>query len=1526
MEIPRKWSTGVYAIDGFSAVHYCTYAITPGRCDPANAGPLLWAAQATLRAHGYFVAPDQKKAALWLFTGSNAVSDSGSEDISTLRAAKDILNRQRQAFECISSGTFHAVDLCQLSNRFTTKSAASNRTPSVGGNINNSSNQESNPIDPLENTYRLFILAISSSISYNLAGHYDMIPLDVRSFFFKSRSLKPDYESPSLFTDLPATSFDIRLSTSGSLLISLIHEAYHRVRFLSGPCLPGSISSRDETSPNPISSPSWARNGGFGVFWRTVVQFWLRSKGITIPNASSAGAWRVISDEDRSQPAVAGGALLPANSASKFSCEWPATLCLGDDGASPDGEIGLLAPQLKLSGESETNSAHVQADRPDSLAFVEEWTLSSNERHKVVEALQLAKRAENENASAQIPMSGPDGSLPSSPIHARASELAGVNAIYPTPPDGFTSQAPTSSSIMVTDHPSEARTEDPIEREEPVVSSDARSNRFSPEIADSASQSAGLQNELFDEMGEDGFEATAVTDPDWSFFDEPEVESMDITFEENRQGSLSRDEPQESLGSRHYQDEIDGKNDSTQGATINQSPVSKHIPVEEAFPESSRSENVNFKSPDASGSAVPLAVEQINERGPLELMTPELSPALVQKRLFQDTVNAEGSIVRHRQPPGETVKNFNPVTFGTSVESFDQKYGDSGRFNFKLGTAASTPARKSATAPTSPLMSRKQRPLDMSETRGAPHPVSTEKYQSEDSTDEGYSSDTDIESYSSHEGPSHLRHSDLTIDENGRPGNKRKRNGNEASPSLQSPQKIVGSEQASFANGEVRSATKQEACCLMRQIDSHFCGATNWFSSNSPGPAISPSPQNSELNQLRTAVLHDKEAVDIVQIVSDEHVHSSLKAASQKTWLAKTVSANKTTMEEMMECALRDVLRKLFPTSRECDLQGLSSIQEGVPESQATKTAQRPVLQRKQTDGPGPYSNSFFRILPPYIKIQRSERLLQILPPAVHFWDTLGLAPFSGPKDLSGYCIYPSNLRTKGALLQFFDCLASTYENRKLGSHKMAENDTNPDLCLFPCDVDINASLIDSIQTIQSTCNAAGKSLAARKLDGKNLVVYLINPFENDAIFASLCQAIWFMFQTYSKPGSASRASHRKSEIIFKILNMHMIPDEESVLDPNSEDLLRLAYEIYERSSSKSSDWPKSGLNIRRGSAVQLAATLPKSIQFKLNADPPADLLEENSFFHLAYSRSPSDQWLTASWTDNIGQHQATATYGLYGRKFEEVAREIWDTTIGILKGKNISWRFIVAKEGLFLPGETEAWTKLFTTAAPIQITTTLISMEVRPYLTITSERLPSTGGADGVTKGHAHTNSNPANVATPISTPTTSATPTDNASAAPSPSTGVDNLLEPGPDSRLIDQTNETWGVVLGTRMHTSAVFGDWSPSLISGLMIKRGNSSQGSDSNPSKRMPCIAVHVSWIGNSVTSSSATGISSASSAPLPSASRNYELLMREVLTMYRGLGTLAKVRFMDDGMGGVLPLHVLTAMRGANALDRCLPV
>jgi mediator of RNA polymerase II transcription subunit 13, fungi type len=209
---------------------------------------------------------------------------------------------------------------------------------------------------------------------------------------------------------------------------------------------------------------------------------------------------------------------------------------------------------------------------------------------------------------------------------------------------------------------------------------------------------------------------------------------------------------------------------------------------------------------------------------------------------------------------------------------------------------------------------------------------------------------------------------------------------------------------------------------------------------------------------------------------------------------------------------------------------------------------------------------------------------------------------------------------------------------------------------------------------------------------------------------------------------------------------------------------------------------------------------------------------------------------------------------------------------------------------------------------------------EIRPCLTLEYDKVLGAIAGEPSTRGHAHTNSGGTNLATPVSTPTPGA---ENASAAASPSAPGENLLDSGPDSLLIDEVDETWGVLLGTRLRPSPSFDNSCPSLASGLLIKRGNRAEDSGLSSAAKIPCIAVHLIWVGNNVTATAGINISSA--APSPGAVRNYEFLLREVLNMYRGLGTLAKARYLNDHMGDVLPWHILTATRGTTSLDTCFP-
>ena len=1095
-----------------------------------------------------------------------------------------------------------------------------------------------------------------------------MIPLDVRSFFFDSRHSMFSNDCSAEPAAISAVVVDAILTTAGTLLVSFTHatkpsKCSLRVANMVSPAVLGG------NEPHSLATSQLQLSlGGFGPVWRNIVHHWLRSKGITVPNAHTSSTWKVVSRIDVDNTSLINAGALHSMESKTFLGEWPATLCF-------DHEDSLLRDTL-----DHNNPGSLEADShpPDSLGFAQDWVLGSDERRRAIDAMRKAKRTEKESQLVQMPANGNDVSIPSSPVYARTGELSGVNTFYPTPPDGFTSQPPNSSSITVTDHPSETRNEDIAFEKDPTIPSDVRSTELSPEFADSTEQTTGFQDELFDDMGEDGFGPTGVTDADFSFFDEPEADNMGLTFKEHLKLDDSKDDSSGVMGLPHHEhQQQDYESDLAQADQVDTiSAVREYSP--KVIPQDSP--QVEDHECHDSGTAVSTGHptdEMHDESKASEVTISELSPALVQKRLFQDDCNSEEPIDDRARFLSKDSGTFRPVPFGARVSSFDKKYGNSGRFGYDVKTKTN------------------ELPMDDQKNPNISHSscslTKAEKCVPDDSMDEGRSSDTDSDSYLNVEGLSRFGDPTLTSNEaEGHDGQrKRKRDGSEAS-SLHL-EKNVSANKYSSAIGESRITTENEACHLIHKMESHFNECVNRHLPNGSLPLSTQQVQDHGSGEPRINLLSEEEIIDVAHILSEEYVFSNSKICPLTGQTSPSRSTDGASMESFMEFALEAVVKKLFPAAQDCDLLGLSSLQEAVPENQSAKLPQRPILQRKQTEGPGLYSNSIFRIPPPHVKVQRSETTLQILPPAIRFWDTLGLAPFSGPKDLITSCIYPSNLRSEKALVQFFDCLSSVYENHKLGLHGIDMSNDESRLSLFPFELDGDAPSSGPIQSVQDACVTAAKSLASRHMDSENITIYLINPSRDPTVFARFCQAAHLIPSNFIKANATSRTGYKRPKVTVKILLMDEIPREDAALDPDPEDLLYLAHEMYERSLPNNVDMMQSGLIIRRSPAAQLASATPKSVQFKMTADPPSDLLEENSFFHLAYSCSPSSQWLTAAWTDNTGQCQTTASYSLQGRNFEEVASELWEATLGILKPKSISWRVIIAKEGLFAPGETES-------------------------------------------------------------------------------------------------------------------------------------------------------------------------------------------------------------------------------------------
>lgn len=205
--------------------------------------------------------------------------------------------------------------------------------------------------------------------------------------------------------------------------------------------------------------------------------------------------------------------------------------------------------------------------------------------------------------------------------------------------------------------------------------------------------------------------------------------------------------------------------------------------------------------------------------------------------------------------------------------------------------------------------------------------------------------------------------------------------------------------------------------------------------------------------------------------------------------------------------------------------------------------------------------------------------------------------------------------------------------------------------------------------------------------------------------------------------------------------------------------------------------------------------------------------------------------------------------------------------------------------------------------------------------------------------------------LSTPAGTPQPGVSPdTHGLTPAPTPSDAAPDSTS-DPDSRLVDVTDETWGILLAHRMNHVDSIVDCRPSMASGLLIKRGASpllspSVGVGEEPHVTGPILlGVNILWLGvvspnrPPATPSASLPINheasdAASSKPpiglfhaqLPGHRQTAEMLMKDVLTQYRGLGLLAKLKGMRGTKGGIIPWHICAAMRSTEALELCVPL
>ncbi|USP79551.1 Mediator of RNA polymerase II transcription subunit 13 [Curvularia clavata] len=1657
MEFLKTCTTNAQAIGDFEAIAYQAFSVSPVTSTPPSSKPSqssssaedIRTVEAELRHGLHLVVHDTSRPWLWLFKPTT-VDKIGQTALELPQV--DGYRLQREL-----TGVIKAIDLVRPPMRPGTPHTptpshhppsatapqrgqqAGNNPRSAQGNTQQQTSSDPPPPPDCFALYELFTSSVVALISFHVVKDRQAVALNYRTFVSKAAKQTPGAQSevdpqPELYG---LTSINVHWTSSGTLLLSAFADRRNVIRCLSGvstlseerqligTCIrvaPSGLLATITSFEDPldaITEEITVRHRKRTKLtsleqsiekWKSSVKRWLGWKGYSLPDLDQRTSWVRIRTTLVSSPNLAS----PASVSLERDILWPRALCFFHVVDKLDSTI---AGTNSIAAPGNSNVL-AWFETPESMGFkdpfdtAQEWFLGKPDRDKILEARRKAKKAEEDAARRKEE----HPSLhPSSPLNARGAygDLQAVSGVYPTPPDGVApgtgvsysdtphTSGPPSNVILAPGGNNPAinlsAPSDNIKTEDHQMTSTSPAG---PSAPDNFNTSTG-NDDLFEDMEEDGFGGERIEETDFDFFDGPDndVDMLDAPALPDHNAppthATQRPDPKPAAET-HAQDDMSDPFAALENAlatasepTVDQDHVKGKEPAHVEAPD--------VEAPEASANkSSPMRRNVSFSRAP----TPPLSPSKILKALepspprkTASRTRSEGNLDSYHDA------HFNPITFNRKMSLSDAKYQD-GRFSAHHSTAQvgqkdSAPSLGINPTPSKslrefPLLSKLRLAAGIASANRIPEIASLARAASDDSDSYSEASDASDDESEDEEvevTPAAIM-STLTM-----PVKRKLQSEGNATPlSVTSFADSLGGDwlelyglhlDETYLNSFEPSLWDWSLVNVPSPAERPVAGARYNLPALLPSPAQMPDTPTSQPDPAYEAPDEKppsgKDSISITQIVTDQLVSTTLDMLGEDP-----PNKSEFNKDVVVETPWQNTIKTIFPAAADCDLPTLVSVNEVFQDYAALAKAQQRPPARKN-DGPAVTGSHMYQIQAPFLRVRRAETHWDLLPPAVAFWEPLGLSPISQPKNIVAFCVYPHSDAIRPCLESFLLNLQLAYDGCKLGNHSRVETVAEFEGGLVPVRATSSITPRETFKLLRETCIQLGKLLALQhgkireqqdsKIDA--FVIYMIDPFGGSPAVWELCSAFWALFQAYTQghPGRSDQA--QKPDVVLQIIPIKYVAsfDVPVVLDPST--YLSLAREVYDRCPPSAPSSDKTSLSIYKAPAFHLEETLPRNIPFKLISEPAQDLLRENTYMHLGYAISLDGSWVTAAWTDSCGKSQAVVSYYLGTRMFREIAKEIWQTTIEILQSRRVNWRVCIAKAGVLEREELETWVFLISCPTQINVFVTLLTAVDAdpPYQFMPTTPTPSTAtGAGAISPGSTPqagvSPSDPGPGLTPAATPAADPTAADPAA---------------DPEARLVDITDDTWGIILAHRLHNSYSTTQFSPALISGLLVKRGETLQTSNSishpipDPEQGPIVVAVNFLWIGavgssrNAATNlpfppstSSSTATSSSSSStqpsdlpspggsnlpnpypsnpgtpqspgpgqegqrsttslmwtPTPQTRTTAEGLLKEVLGQFRALGLLAKLRGMRGTRNGAVPWHVAAAKRGVEGLSR----
>jgi mediator of RNA polymerase II transcription subunit 13 len=510
--------------------------------------------------------------------------------------------------------------------------------------------------------------AVISTISYHLARHHNTVQLDTKTFLPVSKQpLKEHGETPP--PSLNPFTLDFYLTAGGNLVISTGLDYAHKLRTIrQSEDVSAVYLAVAGLSGELLEEPSSGGDADM-LDWKELVKEKLALRGIHLAEIDCELRWALV----RACPTSVDDSG-DATALSSVVFYWPAVLCFHNDGVNLHGHSRNLITEIEeIDGTDPASwfSPPGQGGFRDPIHFAEDWFRGKGDRDRVIAE---RRRKQREIEAAQRQAEGAALSVPS-PFYTRG-DLQSVGGVYPTPPDGLPQASstqipqdiPAVAGANLSARPSvDYQTGDGMDLDMGLFNEGVKMR--GPSIISRGSMqldtSMHMGDDLFGEMDEDDdFVGNDITDADFSFFDEPDLDDEGM-LGPSSSAAIPPDEDVDPLAI------TDGKEIkielSTEEPVVMPLEDSKHALVLDDIKNDTHSNDPPVEE------TTPV---QVIPESPPSIKSP-LSPTSVRRKLFEFAIDEKRQASQNRRH-----STFDPVSFSSGLGKTDAKYTMDGAFSF----------------------------------------------------------------------------------------------------------------------------------------------------------------------------------------------------------------------------------------------------------------------------------------------------------------------------------------------------------------------------------------------------------------------------------------------------------------------------------------------------------------------------------------------------------------------------------------------------------------------------------------------------------------------------------------------------------------------------------------------------------------------------------------------------------------------------------------------------------------------------